>query len=198
MFITNEFQLVGGIEVSKIVIFNGSPRKNGYTSKLLEQVSKGAQSKGAEVVEFDLDNPKIRGCQGCFYCRTHDGCATNDYLQPMYAAINEADAIVFGSPIYYYQITGQGRVWLDRTFPMIGDKFAPRHAGKKAVTIFSQGSPNPEIGSQGINFVNDVFEKTYGWKIEDTIQCCGTNAIDAAWFDELLKRAYKAGENLAE
>jgi multimeric flavodoxin WrbA len=41
----------------------------------------------------------------------------------MYEAINEADAIVFGSPIYYYQITGQARVWLDRTFPMLGNNF---------------------------------------------------------------------------
>lgn len=43
--------------------------------------------------------------QDCFYCRTHDGCALKDYLQPMYEAIKEADAIVFSSPIYYYQNT---------------------------------------------------------------------------------------------
>ncbi|OOM76081.1 NADPH-dependent FMN reductase [Clostridium sp. BL-8] len=38
--------------MSKVVIFNGSPRKNGYTTKLLEQVAKGAKSKGAEIIEF--------------------------------------------------------------------------------------------------------------------------------------------------
>lgn len=87
--------------MSKVVIFNGSPRKNGYTSKLLEQVEKGAKSRGAEVIKNDLNDSGIRGCQGCFYCRTHDGCSINDYLQPMYKAIIEGDAIVFGSPIYY-------------------------------------------------------------------------------------------------
>ncbi len=50
--------------MSKIVVFKGSPNKNGYTTKLLQQVVKGAKSKGAEVIEFDLNNPGIRGCQG--------------------------------------------------------------------------------------------------------------------------------------
>ncbi len=182
--------------MSKVVIFKGSPRKNGYTSRLLEQVAKGVKSKGAEVIEFDLNDPGIRGCQGCYYCRTHDGCAVNDYLQPMYKAIDEADAIVFGSPIYYYQITGQARVWLDRTFPMVGENFAPRHSGKKAITIFAQGNPNPQIAEEGIKFVTNIFE-TYGWKIEDSIHYCGTSSNpDLEKFEELSLRAFKDGENL--
>ncbi|MCH3965400.1 MAG: flavodoxin family protein [Clostridium sp.] len=184
--------------MSKVVVFKGSPRKNGYTAKLLEQVAKGAKSKGAEVIEFDLNDPGIRGCQGCFYCRTYDGCAVNDYLRPMYKAINEADAIVFGSPIYYYQITGQARVWLDRTFPMVGglkDTLVPRHPDKKLITIFVQGNPDPKIGADGIKFVNDIF-KIYGWKLEDSIHYCGTSHNpDLAMFDELSLRAFKDGEH---
>lgn len=183
--------------MSKIVIFNGSPRKNGYTSKLLAQVVIGAKSKGAEVVEFDLNDPGIRGCQGCFYCRTHDGCAVNDYLQPMFKAIAEADGIVFGSPIYYYQVSGQSRVWMDRTFSMVGEGFKPRHAGKRALTIFTQGNPNPEIGAEAIKYVANILDATYGWKIEDTIHCCGTNNMDEAVFAELCARAYADGEKLA-
>jgi len=181
--------------MSKVVAFMGSPRKDGYSAKLLAQVIKGAKSKGAEVIEFDLNDPEVRGCQGCFYCRTHDGCAVNDYLQPMYEAINQADAVVFASPIYYYQITGQAKVWIDRTFPMVGANFAPRHAGKKAITIFTQGGAKPEIGAAGVKFVNDVFAG-YGWELEDSIHCCGTSDLAAAAFDELSVRAFKDGENL--
>lgn len=181
--------------MSKVVIFKGSPRKNGYTAKLLEQVAKGAKSKGAEVIEFDLNDSGIRGCQGCNYCRTHDGCATNDYLQPMYEAINEADAIVFGSSIHYYQITGQAKVWLDRTFPMLGDNFAPRHPGKKVITIFAQANPNPEISTEGIKYITNIFE-LYGWKLEDSIHYCGTIAPDLTVLEVLSLRAFKDGENL--
>lgn len=146
--------------MSKVLIFNGSPRKNGYTTKLLEQVAEGAKSKGAEIIEFDLNDSGIRGCQGCFYCRKHDGCAIKDYLQPMYKAITEADAIVFGSPNYGYQVTGQAKIWFDRTFPMVGEKFMPRHPGKKVISIFVQGSPNPEMGARvlklSIIFLQDM------------------------------------------
>lgn len=76
----------------------------------------------------------------------------------MYKVINEADAIVFGSPIYYYQITGKARIWLDRTFPVLGDNFTPRHPGKKLITIFVQGSPDPKIGAESVKFANDILE----------------------------------------
>lgn len=185
--------------MSKVVIFNSSPRKNGYNAKLLEQVAKGAQSKGAEIIEFNLNDSGIRGCQSCFYCRTHDGCAIKDYLQPMYEAIKEADAIVFASPIYYYQITGQAKIWLDRTFPLIdhnGHTITPRHPGKKVVTIFTQANSDPEISSEGIKYITNVFD-SYGWKLEDNIHVCGiTLTPDSAALEEFSLRAFKAGENL--
>ncbi|MBU3202354.1 flavodoxin family protein [Clostridium estertheticum] len=184
--------------MSKIVVFNGSPRKNGYTAKLLEQVVKGAKAKGTEVIEFDLNDPGIRGCIGCYYCRTHAGCAVKDYLQPMCEAIKEADAIVFGSPIYYYQITGQAKVWLDRTFPMIendGHTITPRYPGKRVITIFAQGNSDPKVGADGIKYITNIFE-SYGWKLEDSIQFCGTNNPNLQKFEELSLKAFKDGENL--
>lgn len=156
---------------------------------------------------INLDAPGIRGCQGCFHCRTNDGCAVKDYLQPMYKAITEADAIVFGSPIYGYQITGQAKIWLDRTFPMVGDNFAPRHPGKKVISIFVQGGLKPEMGAEGIKVVNDIFAR-YGWKLEDSIHYCGTTDFHSEKFErfnasvekfeELSLRAFKDGENLVK
>ena len=132
------------------------------------------------------------------YCRTHDGCAVNDYLQPMYEAINEADAIVFGSPIYYYQITGQAKVWLDRTFPMIehdGHTITPRHPGKKVITIFSQGNSDPKIDADGIKYITNIFE-AYGWNLEDSIHSVELVILIQKSLEELSLRAFKDGENL--
>lgn len=185
--------------MSKVVMFNASPRKNGYNSKLLEQVAKGAQSKGAEIVQFDLNDAGIRGCQSCYYCRTNDGCAVNDYLQPMYKAIHEADAIVFASPIYYYQITGQAKTWLDRTFPLVdhdGHTITPRHPGKRVITIFTQANSNPEISAENIQYITNVFN-AYGWTLEDSIHVCGTTLTpDLSGLEDVLLRAFKDGENL--
>ena len=147
-------------------------------------------------MEFDLNDPGIRGCQGCLYCRTHDGCQVQDYLQPMYEALKEADAVVFGSPIYYYQVTGQACIWLNRTFPMVGDGYKPRYPGKKAVMVFAQANPNPEIGAKAVKYIENILKSTYGWKIEDSLHCCGTSKIDLAAFEELSTRAFIDGENL--
>ncbi len=108
-------------------------------------------------------------------------------------AIKEADAIVFGWPIYYYEITGQSRVWLDRTFSMVGENFAPRHPGKKVITIFTQGNLDHKIGTEGIKYVTNIFE-LYGWKLEDSIHFCGTSDPDLETFEELSLRAFKGGK----
>ena len=65
---------------------------------MIEEMIKGAEEKGKEVTVFQLNDKGVRGCQSCFYCRQHEGCACKDDLQPMYDAIKNADAIVFGSP----------------------------------------------------------------------------------------------------
>ena len=69
--------------MSKLVVFYGSPRPDGFTARLLDQVAAGAAAAGAEVIRYDLNDPAVLGCQGCRWCRTHDGCATQDALQPM-------------------------------------------------------------------------------------------------------------------
>ena len=182
--------------MSKVVIFNGSPRKNGYTSKLLAEVTKGAEAAGAQTVTFNLNDPKIRGCQGCNYCREHDGCATQDYLQPMYQEIIEADAVVLGSPIYYHDISGQTKIWLDRTFPMVeGANFEPRHPGKKLLTIFSQGKAEKDFFADRINHVNDVLG-IYGWELIDSLVCGGTTDTDFEMPIELLEQAFEDGKRL--
>lgn len=122
----------------KVIVFLGSPRKNGYTTALAREAGRGVKNAGLTVKEYDLNDKGVRGCQGCYYCREQYGCSVKDYLAPMYGDLAEARAVVVASPIYFYQITGQTKLWLDRMFPMIDGEFNPRLPGKKAVTIFSQ------------------------------------------------------------
>lgn len=183
--------------MSRIIAFVGSPRKNGFTSQLIEEAVKGAKSKGAEVKIYDLNHDGIKGCQGCFYCRSHEGCATKDYLQPMYEDIKNADGIIFGSPIYFHDITGQSKQWIDRMSPMVDSAFQPRYPGKKAVTIFAQRNENKDVFQAAIQNING-FLSMFGWELKDSLLCCGTGSPDFRLSDELLKRAFAAGESLIE
>ena len=108
-----------------MIVVNGSPRKQWNTAQLLEKVVEGAKSAGmnARLVHvYDFD---FKGCKSCFACKRVDGtshgrCAMRDGLTPLLDAIRDADALVFGSPLYLMTETGEMRSFLERAcFPYV-------------------------------------------------------------------------------
>lgn len=183
--------------MAKVLAFAGSPRREGYTNTLLRKLIEGVESKKGEVKVYDLNSPEPRGCQGCFRRRAEPGCPIDDSLAPAYAEIADASGIVVTSPIYFGQISGQAKLWLDRMVPMLdGKTFKPRHPGKKAATIFSQGDAN---GLRFASVVNQLhgFLQTFGWEPIASIVCSGVSDPDFTLSDELLAKARTAGEALA-
>ena len=92
--------------LKKVIGFNGSPRKGWNTYQLVQSALEGARSAGAETKFYQLYDLKIRGCQGCMLCKKdekHAGkCVIKDDLTPILKEIQEADAVIFGSPIYFH------------------------------------------------------------------------------------------------
>ncbi len=183
--------------MSKILAFLGSPRENGYTAHLAKCVLDGAKSAGADVVIYNLNEEGIKGCQGCFYCRSHEDCAIKDKLHPMYEDIKSADGIVAGFPIYFGNVSGQAKQWIDRMYPMVGDAFVPRFPGKKAVTVYAQANPDSKLFSDAIKTTNGFF-KLYGWDLIESLLVYGNTAPDYEIPKELFERAYEAGKKLVE
>ena len=181
--------------MSKVVAFFGSPDKNGNSAKLIERVLAGAKSVGANVITYNLNEEGIKGCQGCYYCRKHEGCATQDKLQSMYEEIRSADCIVAGFPIYFAGIGGQSKQWLDRMFPMLNGNLLPRYPGKKAVTVYAQGQPDKDMFRSVIDWT-DSFFKMFGWELVDSLLSHGSNDPQYTIHQELLDRAYEAGRQL--
>lgn len=183
--------------MSKILAFWGSPRKNGDTAKLMKQVIAGAESVGAEIISYDLNDPNIRGCQGCYYCRTHDGCATKDGLASMYEHMKNADGIVASFPIYFGNIGEQSKQLIDRLYPMLGGDFKPRHPGKKAVTLYAQANIDENLCKTAID-TNNMFFTAFGWELVDSILSYGNSNPEYQIPQELLDRAFKAGKQLVK
>lgn len=103
--------------MSKIVVLNGSPRKNGNTTKLVNAFVKGAESSGHQVTTFSVKDTKVNGCLGCDYCIRNEGkCVQNDGMQKINDALNQADSIVFASPSYYFGWTAQLKAIVDRFY----------------------------------------------------------------------------------
>ena len=102
-----------------VLAFNGSPRKEWNTATLLTEALKGAASQGAETELIHLYDLDFKGCRSCFACKTKGGrsygkCAAKDDLAPILRKVEEADAIILGSPIYYGTVSGVMKSFMER------------------------------------------------------------------------------------
>lgn len=102
----------------KIIVLNGSPRKNGNTSALVNAFTRGAEQAGNIVTIFHLDSMHIHGCKGCFGGgkNPEHPCVQKDDMDLIYAAYREADIVVLASPLYYWSFSAQLRTAFDRLF----------------------------------------------------------------------------------
>lgn len=104
----------------KIVILNGSPRKNGNTSALVKAFREGAECAGHTVTEFFLDHMNLHGCKGCFggHSDRECPCVQQDDMNQIYPAVRDCDVVVLASPLYYWNLSGQLRTAMDRLFAL--------------------------------------------------------------------------------
>ena len=102
----------------KVLGISCSPRKKGNTVIFLEEMLRGAAEHGANIELFSVSGKDMRGCDSCYSCIAKGACHIQDDMQPLYEKLIEADGIVFGSPVYFYGITAQAKVIMDRTFAL--------------------------------------------------------------------------------
>lgn len=103
----------------KILAINGSPRKNQNTATLLNKALEGAASQGATTELIHLYDLNYKGCISCFACKLKGGesygkCGYKDGLTPVLEKIENADAVILGSPIYLGNVTGEMRSLMER------------------------------------------------------------------------------------
>ena len=106
--------------MKKFIAINGSPRRNGNTAQLLQSAAKGAQDAGAEVATINLYALNFKGCTSCFYCKLkskeHGVCAMKDDLSPLLEGIKAADAVIFGAPIYFMNLSSAMIALIERLY----------------------------------------------------------------------------------
>ncbi|MBI4289700.1 MAG: flavodoxin family protein [Chloroflexi bacterium] len=91
-----------------------SPRKNGNTEVMLREALAGAEEAGARSELVTIGDKDIKGCDGCRGCDKTGRCHIKDDMQAIYPKVLEADGLIFGSPVYFWNVTGQAKVFMDR------------------------------------------------------------------------------------
>ena len=143
--------------MSKIVILNGSPRKNGKTASLVKAFIEGAEDAGNEIKELYLQGMNIGGCLACESCQRNDGqCVQKDDMQIVSEDFLWADVIVFASPQYWGTITGQLKIVIDRLYAVL---FGSPMVKQFAVIMTARGN----MYEMTEDFFS-IFTRFLGWK----------------------------------
>ncbi len=109
-----------------------SPRKGGNTEILVREALEAVKGAGGEtelILVADLD---ISPCDACETCRETGVCVIDDGMQEIYRAMEEADGIIFGTPVYFLNVSAQAKAVMDRTYAFLG---APKLRGKIAAAL---------------------------------------------------------------
>jgi len=133
----------------KILVIKSSPRKDSNSSILADEVAAGARKKGAQVETVSLAQLKIGPCKACDSCQKGkvEYCAVQDDMHSLYAKVVEADAIVYATPIYWFTLSAQLKLFMDRCYALM----APQHeqeegsplTGKAIVLCATYGDDDP-------------------------------------------------------
>jgi len=183
----------------KIVALVGSPRKGGNTDVLLQKALEGAKTQGAETEIIYLNDLTIRGCQACYACKKTGKCVVKDDMVTVYQAINEADAVIFGSPVYFGRFTAQVALVMDRLFAYLKPDFTNSLGeNKKFALVVTQNQPDATLYAGLINSTAQVLGRIGFTSGPKALVGTGLNVVGLALEKEdYLQGAFAIGTELA-
>ncbi len=179
-----------------ILILNGSPREKGNSAVLASRASAGASEAGAQVESIYLHGLDIRACDACELC-SDGACVIEDDMQPIYPKLAAADAILLASPIYWFTITAQLKLCIDRWYGFQGHKWQEvRH--KQYGFILTYGDTDLYT-SGAINAIHtyETLCRFLNSEIVGIVHGSLDAVGDAEKHPELLQQAYDLGKLLA-
>jgi multimeric flavodoxin WrbA len=185
----------------KILIVVGSPRKQGNSARLAEKVKEGAVSAGAHAEMIALHELDIQPCSACDSCQLEDeaDCILEDDMRALYPKIRGADAIVIASPIYWFAVSAQTKLFIDRGFYALGGPGGWKTlANKEFAVLLVYGDSDP-LSSGAINAIH-AFQDAFRYIGAQKVHYLHASASQAGEINQqpaVLEQAFRIGQELA-
>jgi len=179
----------------KVVSFLGSPRKKGNTAALLESVVNGMKSSGnIENEHFFLHEKNIKPCNGCNSCKNNDSgkCIISDDMARIYPVIERADVIILATPIYWWSVTAQMKLLIDRLYGM---NFS---CGRKKIVLLM--TYEGELPNSGPEMTEALFREICDYLKMDAAGVLGvcTGKVQLSKNDKALREGFELGLSLVK
>lgn len=176
-----------------VLIISTSPRKEGNSNILAAEFEKGALESGNQVKKIDLYDKTINFCKGCLVCQSTKKCIIKDDVENILEEMLNADAIVFATPIYFYEMCGQMKTLLDRTNPLFPSDYS--FTDIYLLATAADNSKNSMDGAiKGLQGWIDCFEKT---NLKGVVKGLGADTVGTIKSSpNTLKEAYNLGKTI--
>ncbi|MCQ2441913.1 MAG: flavodoxin family protein [Oscillospiraceae bacterium] len=173
----------------KIVVISTSLRAGSNSDQLAKAFAKGAEDAGNQVTYLTLKNKNIQFCRGCLACQQTGVCVIQDDAIAVEQQVLGADVVVFATPIYYYEMSGQMKTLLDRMNSLYPKDYAFRDIYLLA-TAAEDEEETPSRAIAGLQGWIDCFEKA---ALKGVVFCGGVDAPNQAQNKAKCGDAYEMG-----
>lgn len=175
--------------MKKVIVISTSLRVGSNSDMLADKFTEGALHAGHDVEKISLVGKNISFCRGCLACQKLGKCVINDDANGIMQKVLNADVVVWATPIYYYEMSGQMKVMIDRMNAMYPLDYKFRDV--YLLTTAAENEPEvPKRAESGLTGWTDCYPKC---RLAGTLFCGGVDAPHTIEGNEKLQTAYEMG-----
>ncbi len=139
----------------KVLLFNGSPHKNGCTYTALEEIAKTLKEEGVDFEIYQIGTQPVSACRACYACKKLGKCVIDDDVNTFIEKAKDFDGFIFGSPVHYASASGGATAFLDRAF------FAASASGRSYYYMHKPGAAIVSARRAGTTATLDQLNKYF-------------------------------------
>ncbi|MDO4650066.1 MAG: flavodoxin family protein [Eubacteriales bacterium] len=174
----------------KVLIISSSPRKNSNSHALAEEFANGAKASGHDIELISLAGKKIEFCRGCLACQTTKRCVIRDDADQIEQKMEQADVLVFATPIYYYEMSGQMKTMLDRGNPL----YTTDYKFRDVYFLSSAAEEEDYVDNRAVSGLEGWIECFPKAKLAGKVCAGGVGATGEVQGHPALEQAYEMGK----
>lgn len=174
-----------------VIVISTSLRAHSNSDALANEFIRGAQDAGHSVEKISLVDKNIQFCKGCLACQKLGKCVIKDDVNDIMAKVLNADVVVWATPIYYYEMSGQMKTLIDRMNAMYSQEYKFRDV-YMLTTAAEDEDFVPKRAEAGLTGWIDCYPKC---ELKGTLFCGGVNDPRDIEGNAKLQAAYEMGKN---
>ena len=178
--------------MKRIIVISTSLRHGSNSDMLADHFIDGAKSAGNDVEKISLVGKNIQFCKGCMACQKMGRCTIKDDVNDIMAKVLQADVVVWATPIYYYEMSGQMKTLIDRMNAM----YALDYKFRDVYLLTTAGEDEefvPKRAEAGLTGWIECYPKC---RLAGTLFCGGVNAPNEIEGNNKLQEAFEMGKNV--